>query len=69
MGEMQYKFLLERLRPELTKQITTMRPPVTVEEKLSITLSYLAYGRCRHVHNNQTCMSETCTKNKNTKPF
>lgn len=45
MGERQYKFLVERVRPELTKQWTHMTCPITVEEKVSATLTYLAYGR------------------------
>lgn len=45
MGETEYNFLVERLRPEITKQTTQMRPPVSVEEKTSVTLTYLAYGR------------------------
>lgn len=50
MGETQYKFLVESVRGELTKQHTQMRPPVTVEEKVSITLTYLAYGMYRTVN-------------------
>lgn len=44
MSEEQYKFLVERLRPELTKEYTQMWPPVSVEEKVTVTLTYLAYG-------------------------
>ena len=39
-----FQFLLERIRPAITKQTTRMRRPIRPEEKLAVTLRYLATG-------------------------
>lgn len=44
MNERQYKYLVEKLRPELTKEFTQLRGPVSVEENVTLTLTYLAYS-------------------------
>ena len=39
-----FQELLEKVRPFITKKTTNMRSPISVEEKLAITLRYLATG-------------------------
>ena len=39
-----FEFLLERLRPLITKQTTVMRAPISAEEQLAKTLHFLATG-------------------------
>ena len=38
-----YKFL-EKVRPYITKQTTVLEKPISAEEKLAVTLRYLATG-------------------------
>lgn len=45
MGQNQYKRLVDKLTAVLKKENTTFRPAVTVDERLSVTLTYLAYGK------------------------
>ncbi|KAL4084157.1 hypothetical protein QTP88_027990 [Uroleucon formosanum] len=44
MDETTFQSLLEMIRPKITKQDTNMRPSVTAEERLIVTLRYLATG-------------------------
>lgn len=39
-----FDYVLEKLRPFITKQTTVMRKPISAEEQLAITLRYLATG-------------------------
>lgn len=45
MDSNDFHYLLERLRPQLTKKTTNMREPVSAEERLIATLRFLATGR------------------------
>jgi len=44
MNEETFDELLARVRPYITKQTTQLRRPVPPEQKLAITLRYLATG-------------------------
>ncbi|CAI6352409.1 unnamed protein product [Macrosiphum euphorbiae] len=44
MDERPFQSLLEMIRPKITKQDTNMRLSVTAEERLIVTLKYLATG-------------------------
>ncbi|XP_068092062.1 putative nuclease HARBI1 [Hyperolius riggenbachi] len=45
MTDASYNHLLERLRSRITKQDTVMRAAITAEQRLSVTLRFLATGR------------------------
>lgn len=40
-----YEELLEAVRPQITYQHTNYRPAISAEERLSLTMRYLALGR------------------------
>lgn len=40
-----YSWLLEKLRPHITFQTTNFRKPISAEERLAVTLRYLALGK------------------------
>ena len=44
MNEETFEELLQRVRPYLTKQTTRLRKPIPAEQKLAITLCYMATG-------------------------
>lgn len=44
MGEEQYQTIVTKVRPIIEREWTQLRPPVTAEEKVSVTLTYMAYG-------------------------
>ena len=45
MDEATYVFLLETLWPHITRQDTSFRRAITAEERLSVTLHFLATGK------------------------
>jgi hypothetical protein len=45
MNEEKFKLLLSMVDPHLVKQSTNMRACITVEERLALTLRFLATGR------------------------
>ena len=45
MGPGVHHELLELLRPHITRQRTNFREPISAEERLSLTLRYLANGK------------------------
>ncbi|XP_068102756.1 putative nuclease HARBI1 [Hyperolius riggenbachi] len=45
MSDANFHELLERIGPKITKQDTVMRTAITAEQRLSVTLRYLATGR------------------------
>ena len=45
-----FNLLLEIVRPYITKKHTNMRSPISAEERLSITLRYLALGKILYIY-------------------
>lgn len=53
MAEDQYQTIVNKVRPIIEREWTQLRPPITAEEKVSVTLTYLAYGE----HKRKNCAS------------
>ena len=46
MDEAQFCHLLSLVEPHITRKTTNMRAPIPAGERLTVTLRYLASGRC-----------------------
>lgn len=44
MNEDTFNFILQRMRPRITRQDTTMRASIPAEDRLAVTLRFLATG-------------------------
>ena len=44
MNENTFTYLLEKIRPKITRKRTNMRSPISAEEQLAISLRYFATG-------------------------
>lgn len=60
MDDNTFKLLVELVRPKISKQTTIMRDPVSVEERLSVTLRYLATGSSYEDLKFTTAISAQC---------